>query len=127
MLLTELRQSRKLETVGEGMFQLISGLYPICRSITGKGVRETLKIIREHIPLEVHEVATGTKVFDWDIIDAYIKDSTSARVVDFKESNLHVVSYSVPIHQRMPLSELKNHMFTLPEQPDWIPIPYVLL
>ena len=113
--------------MGKKMHELVAQLFPICRSITGDGVRETLKIIQEHIPLELHEVPSNTKVFDWtvprewNIKDAYIKNDKGERVVDFKESNLHVVSYSAPVHGRFTLDELKEHLFTLPEQPDWIP------
>ena len=102
-------------------------LYPICRSITGNGFRETLNIIKEHIPLEVHEIPTGTQVFDWtvpkewNIRDAYVRDSKGERIIDFRKSNLHVVSYSVPIRKRMSLAELKGHLFTVPDHPDWIP------
>ena len=112
---------------GKKMHELVAQLFPICRSITGDGVRETLEIIQEHIPLELHEVPSNTKVFDWtvprewNIKDAYIKNDKGERVVDFKESNLHVVSYSAPVHGRFTLDELKEHLFTLPEQPDWIP------
>src|SRR3972149_232666 len=109
------------------MYQLIRSLYPICRSITGNGVRQTLKILQEYVPLVIHGVPSGTPVFDWsvpkewNIRDAYIKNSKGEKIVDFKASNLHVVSYSVPVHARMPLAELKPHLFTLPEHPDWIP------
>jgi len=109
------------------MYRLMSELYPICRSITGNGVRETLTILREHIPLEVHEVRTGTRVFDWsvpkewNIKEAYIKDSEGRKIVDFRRSNLHVLNYSVPIHKNVPLAELKEHLFTLPDHPDWVP------
>lgn len=112
---------------GDEIYQLISDLYPICRSITGNGVRETLEIIGKHIPLKKFEVPTGTRVFDWvvpkewNIRDAYIKDQTGRRIVDFHSSNLHVVSYSIPVHQLMSLTELKEHLFSLPEHPDWIP------
>ncbi len=112
---------------GARMCQLIAELYPICRSITGNGVRETLRLVGKHVPLSVHEVPTGTKVFDWtvpkewNITDAYIKDSRGERLVDFRRSNLHVVSYSVPVRQRMRLAELRPHLFTLPQHPDWIP------
>lgn len=113
--------------MGDAMRALITQLYPICRSITGNGVRETLKILQEHIPLEIQEVATGTQVFDWtvprewNIRDAWIKNSAGKRLVDFHQLNLHVVSYSVPIHRRMRLAELKNHLFTVPNQPDLVP------
>jgi aminopeptidase-like protein len=112
---------------GQGMFELIAKLYPICRSITGDGMRQTLSIIRKQIPLEIHEVPTGTQVFDWtvpkewNIRDAYVKNSRGERVIDFQKSNLHVVSYSIPIRTRMRLKELKEHLHSLPEHPDWIP------
>jgi len=115
------------EKIGQQMHEFIRALYPICRSITGAGLRETLKQISEHIPLQIREVATGTEVFDWtvpkewNIRDAYIKNLAGERVVDFRKSNLHVVSYSVPVRTRLPLSELKSHLFTLPDHPDWIP------
>lgn len=113
--------------VGEDIYRLMERLYPICRSITGDGVRETLDIIREIIPLQVAEVPTGTQVFDWqvpkewNIRDAYVKDGSGRRVVDFKANNLHVVGYSTPIHKKMRLDELRPHLFSLPEHPDWIP------
>jgi aminopeptidase-like protein len=113
--------------IGQEMYQLIEELYPICRSITGDGVRQTLKILQRSIPLEVHEVPTGTKVFDWtvpkewNIKDAYIKNSSGDRIIDFQKSNLHVVNYSVPVNGKMSLEELKPHLFTLPMYPDWIP------
>ncbi len=109
------------------MDALIARLYPICRSITGDGVRETLRIIREQVPIEWREVPTGTKVFDWtvpkewNIRDAWIKDAAGERLVDFRESNLHVVSYSSPVRGRIPFAELKDHLFTAPGHPDWIP------
>ncbi len=113
--------------VGEEMYQLISEMYPICRSITGDGVRKTLDIIKKHIPLTVNEVPSGTKVFDWivpkewNIKDAYIKNSKGEKIIDLKKSNLHVLNYSVPIKKKVSLEELKEHLFTLPEYPDWIP------
>jgi len=116
-----------MRTAGEEMVRFIAKAYPICRSITGDGVRRTLALIREHIPLEVHEVPSGTPVFDWtvpkewNIRDAWIKDPSGRKVVDFQDSNLHVLSYSVPIHAKMPLEELRRHLFTLPDKPDLIP------
>ena len=113
--------------VGAEMLRFVEELFPICRSITGDGIRETLRRIGERIPLELHEVPTGTQVFDWtvpkewNIRDAYIEDPGGRRVVDFADSNLHVVSYSVPVDARMSLSELKEHVHTLPDQPDLIP------
>jgi aminopeptidase-like protein len=115
------------EDMGLVMYEFIRQMYPLCRSITGTGFRETLAMIGCHIPLEIHEVPTGTPVFDWtvpkewNIRDAYIKDLRGERVIDFRKSNLHVVSYSVPVKTTLALSELKKHLFTLPEHPDWIP------
>lgn len=112
---------------GRSMHQFISELYPICRSITGDGVRKTLNLILEHIPLTICEVPSGLQVFDWtvplewNILDAYIKNSAGKRIVDFRASNLHVVSYSIPVHERLDLSELRKHLFSDPQHPDWIP------
>lgn len=109
------------------MHALVRRLYPLCRSITGDGVRRTLEIVAESIPLTVHEVPTGTAVFDWtvprewNIRDAYIADASGKRVVDFHESNLHVVSYSTPVSATMTLDELRPHLHTLPDQPTLIP------
>lgn len=103
------------------MHDLVRRLYPLCRSITGDGLRETLRIIGEQIPLEITEVPTGTEVLDWtiprewNIRDAYIKDAAGTRVVDFQESNLHVVGYSVPVSATMTLDELRPHLHTLPD------------
>jgi aminopeptidase-like protein len=114
-------------TVGEELYGLIAELYPICRSITGDGVRQTLGIIGREIDLEVHEVPSGTEVFDWtvprewNIRDAWVANAAGERVIDFRACNLHVVSYSVPVRATMPLAELKRHVFTLPEHPDWVP------
>ncbi len=109
------------------MYRLIADLYPICRSITGDGVRRTLGMLCELIPLEIHEVPSGMTVFDWtvpkewNIRDAWIADPSGRKVVDFQACNLHVLNYSVPVHERLPLSELKKHLFTLPDKPDLIP------
>jgi len=116
-----------IENVGREMHEFMKELYPFCRSITGDGLRTTLHHIQKRIPLIMHEVPTGTQVFDWtipkewNIRDAYIKDSHGNRVVDFQQSNLHVVSYSLPIHRKMTLDELKPHLFSLPDRPEWIP------
>jgi aminopeptidase-like protein len=113
--------------VGREIFRLISELYPICRSITGNGFRKTLDILRRHIPLETHEVPSGTRVFDWtvpkewNIRDAYVKSPKGEKIIDFQKSSLHVVSYSIPIRQTMPLTELRKHLHTLPGHPDWVP------
>src|SRR5262249_50818679 len=102
-------------------------LYPLPRSITGDGVRRTLAILQRHIPLSVHEVPTGTRVFDWTvpnewtIRDAYIKDAQGEKIVDFRTSNLHVLNYSAPVSQTVSLGQLKEHLFSLPEHPEWIP------
>jgi aminopeptidase-like protein len=114
-------------TVGEQMYQLVEELYPICRSITGDGVRETLRKLKSRIPLEEYEIPSGFKAFDWEvpkewnILDAWIKDSSGKKIVDFADSNLHVVSYSMPVHRHLSLPELKEHLYTLAEYPNWIP------
>jgi aminopeptidase-like protein len=119
--------SSDLESLGQSMHALIGELYPICRSITGDGVRETLRRLQRFIPLTVHEVPSGTQVFDWavprewNIRDAYVKNSRGVRVIDFQKSNLHVLNYSVPVHKRVSMEELKSHLATLPDHPDWIP------
>jgi aminopeptidase-like protein len=123
----ELIESIDIKATGFYMYELMSELYPICRSITGNGVRETLSKIKRIVPLEVHEVLSGTKVFDWivpkewNIRDAYVKNLKGEKIIDFKKSNLHVLNYSVPIDKKVSLQELKKHLFTLPEHPDWIP------
>jgi aminopeptidase-like protein len=102
-------------------------LYPLCRSLTGDGVRETLAILGETVPLRVQSVPSGAKVFDWTVPDewnvrgAWIADASGRRVVDFAEHNLHLVSYSVPVQARLTLDELRPHLHTLPDHPDWIP------
>ena len=113
--------------IGLEMHQFAGELYPICRSITGDGIRRTLTLIQDRIPMQVAEVPTGTKVFDWsvpkewNIRDAWVKAPNGQRVVDFLKCNLHVLNYSVPVHQTMPLSALKTHLHTIPEHPEWIP------
>ncbi|HYX26689.1 MAG TPA: DUF4910 domain-containing protein, partial [Thermoanaerobaculia bacterium] len=98
---------------GDEMHSFIAEAFPLCRSITGDGVRRTLAMIAGRIPLDLHEVPTGTQVFDWtvpkewNVRDAWIKDPSGRKVVDFQESNLHVLNYSVPVQARMPLSELR--------------------
>jgi len=112
---------------GARMHRMIADLYPICRSITGDGFRQSLQSLREQIPVEVHEVPTGTQVFDWtipkewNIRDAWVKNARGEKVIDFARSNLHVVNYSVPVRRKMPLAELREHLHTLPDRPDWIP------
>ena len=115
------------EGLGRAMHDLMAELYPICRSITGEGVRETLRRIQKRIPLEIHEVPSGTQVFDWtvplewNVSDAYILNREGRRVVDFRAHNLHLMSYSVPVREKLRLEELKPHLFSLPAHPDWIP------
>src|SRR6266581_3924139 len=95
--------------IGHEIFALVAKIYPICRSITGNGVRDTLHEIGAHVGLKVHEVPTGTSVFDWtiprewNIRDAYIADRRGRRIVDFTQSSLHVVSYSIPVRKRVSL------------------------
>nr|WP_217197409.1 DUF4910 domain-containing protein [Streptomyces buecherae] len=112
---------------GKEMYALVERLYPLCRSITGDGVRATLDIVGEYLPLQVHEVPTGTPVLDWavprewNIRDAYVADASGDRVIDFAASNLHVLGYSVPVARTMPLAELRAHLHTLPDQPTLVP------
>jgi len=113
--------------LGHEMHNLVRRLFPICRSITGNGVRQTLKFLSEVVPLVIKEVPSGTKVFDWvipdewNINDAYVKDAEGHRVIDFKKSNLHIVNYSVPFEGTLSLEELREHLHTLPDQPQLIP------
>jgi aminopeptidase-like protein len=112
---------------GKALMALIEELFPICRSITGNGVRQTLGILQRYIRLEVNEVPSGTRVLDWtvpaewNIRNAYIACPDGTRVVDFAASNLHIVQYSRPIDALMLLAELRPHLHTLPDHPDWIP------
>ena len=109
------------------MWKLVERLYPICRSITGAGVRRSLADLQEIIPLRIHEVPTGTEVFDWVIPrewvinGAFVEDSRGTRILDLEDSNLHVFSYSSPVDRRIGLEELKAHIHTLPNHPSWIP------
>ena len=115
------------DDVGRDMHELVRELFPICRSITGNGLRRTLELIGERVPLEITEVPSGTQVLDWtvpqewNLDDAWIEGPDGERVVDLRDSNLHVLGYSVPVRERLPLAELKEHLFSLPEHPDWIP------
>lgn len=115
------------EGTGSAMHGLVTELYPICRSITGDGMRQTLARLRREMPLQVHEVASGTRVFDWtvprewNIRDAWVKDAAGRRVIDMRRHTLHVVSYSVPVRATMSLAELRPHLHSLPEQPELIP------
>lgn len=127
MDLTRLRAELDPAMAGTAIHALIRELYPICRSITGDGTRQTLARLKSEIPLEIREVPSGTKVFDWtvprewNIRDAYVKNSRGERVIDFQRHNLHVVSYSVPMRATMSLAQLRPHLHSLPDQPDLIP------
>lgn len=113
---------------GEKMYALATELFPICRSITGNGVRETFEILKRYYEdIKLYEVPTGTEAFDWtvpkewNITGGYLEDSKGNRIVDFADSNLHVLGYSTPIDTVLSLEELEPHLYTLPNQPDLIP------
>ena len=116
-----------MSTLGNKMHGLAKSLFPICRSITGDGVRDSLKIISEHIPIKINEVPSGTEVFDWtvpkewNINDAFVEDKNGKKIIDFKKNNLHVVGYSTPIDKWVDLSILQKHLHSLPDQPNAIP------
>ena len=123
-----------MENVGKKIYNLAERLFPICRSITGEGVRETLTILKEYIQeggddikFNIYNIPSNTRVFDWTvpkewvIKDAYIEDKNHNRVIDFKENNLHVMGYSIPVDAWVELDELKEHIFTQTDQPDVIP------
>jgi aminopeptidase-like protein len=127
MLLQHLVDADNARGVADQAFDLMTALYPICRSITGNGVRTTLDCVERWIPLQRSEVPTGTPVLDWEvplewnIRDAYVADRSGRRLIDFKQHNLHVVNYSVPVRCVMTRNELEPHLYSLPEHPDWIP------
>jgi aminopeptidase-like protein len=127
MKIGDLNRTIDFEAAGEEMYNLIADLYPICRSITGAGFRATLDRLSQHIGLTRHEVPTGTPVFDWtvpkewNITDAWVKNAQGERIIDFRRSNLHVLHFSVPVRRTVSLEELKQHLYTLPEHPQWIP------
>ena len=121
-------ENEKLLNNGEKMFALMQELWPICRSITGAGVRETLTIISKQLPeMVTYEIPTGTPCFDWEvpkewaISDAFIIDPNGRKIVNFSDTNLHVVNYSIPIDIELDLEELETHLHSLPEQPDAVP------
>ena len=113
--------------MGDWAHAFAAELFPICRSITGDGLRTTLQRIQQEIPIAIHEAPSGTPVLDWTIPDewnireAWIADARGQRLVDFRNSNLHVVNYSVPVRRRISLAELQPHLHSLPDRPDWIP------
>lgn len=119
--------SRRGKNGRGAMMPLVQALYPLCRSITGQGVRETLKLVGQWLPLETVEVQSGTEAFDWtvpdewNIRDAYIADGSGKRIVDFHDSNLHVLNYSEPVDAEVERETLQQHLYSLPEHPDWIP------
>ena len=121
------RDDSLLPGAGLWMYRFMEELYPICRSITGEGTRETLRRIASNIPIEIQEVASGTQAYDWtvpkewNIRDAYIKNQAGERVVDFRKSNLQVLNYSAPFRGIVPLETLREHLFSVPDKPDWIP------
>jgi aminopeptidase-like protein len=115
------------ETVGQQAYELMRQLFPLCRSLTGDGVRATFDILEQHIPLRRTEIPSGTAVFDWivpdewNVRDAYIADADGTRVVDFRRSTLHLVSYSEPVDATLSLEELRPRLHTLPDEPDVVP------
>jgi aminopeptidase-like protein len=119
--------ARTSADLGAEMHELAAELYPICRSITGDGLRETLRLIGTRVPLEITEVPSGTQIFDWtvprewNVRDAYVEDARGRRVVDFRAHNLHLLNYSVPVDERMPLERLRPHLSSIPEHPGWVP------
>ena len=125
--LLEVIETFDFEQEGAALYNMVRDLYPICRSITGNGLRQSLRYLQQIVPMVLHEVPTGTPVLDWtvpkewNIRKAWIKNTQGEKVVDFAKSNLHVVNYSVPVRRRIRLAELKEHLFSLPETPDWIP------
>jgi len=125
--MTSATPEHDLLAAGQGMYRLMVELYPLCRSITGEGLRATLRRLAQEIPLTIHEVATGTPVLDWtvpkewNIHDAFIAEASGQRIVDFRDHNLHVVNYSAPVRERMSLADLRPHLHSLAEHPDWIP------
>jgi aminopeptidase-like protein len=125
--LEDLAARLDLDDAGAAMHAQIRELYPICRSVTGNGVRETLDIIGRALPLVTRETPSGTSVLDWvvppewNVREAWLKGPDGALVADLRWSNLHLVGYSVPVHAKLSLAELRPHLFSLPEHPDWIP------
>ena len=107
-------ESPALDVVGEQMYAVINDLYPVCRSITGNGVRSTLERIRQEIPLTIHEVPSGTPVFDWvvplewNIKDAYVITPTGEKIAEFKKNNLHVLNYSIPVQKKVTLDKFSS-------------------
>lgn len=114
MTFADPNEASRGEELGKELHNFMAELYPICRSITGEGVRETLRAIQKRIPLEMYEVPSGTKVFDWtvplewNVTDAYVMNREGKRVIDFNAHNLHLMSYSSPVRKKMPLADLRD-------------------
>jgi aminopeptidase-like protein len=127
MLLDRIKDANHAERLSQDALGLMRSLFPLCRSITGNGVRRSLDLIEDWIPLERTEVPSGTALFDWEVPrewnvrDAWIADGRGNRLVDFRAHNLHVVNYSAPVRRTMSLDELQPHLHSLPGHPDWIP------
>ncbi|HTV40864.1 MAG TPA: DUF4910 domain-containing protein [Candidatus Sulfotelmatobacter sp.] len=122
-----LRDGLNIEAEGRQLYDFVTRLYPWCRSITGHGLRDSLNALKQFVPVELHEVPSGTQVLDWtvpaewNVQDAWIDDARGTRIVDFRTSNLHLVNYSVPVRAKLTLGELKPHLHSIPEHPEWIP------
>lgn len=125
--LVNLHEDFDAEVEGRQLHNFVARLYPFCRSITGDGLRDSLAALKQFVPVALHEVPSGTQVLDWvvppewNIRDAWIADAAGKRIVDFRQHNLHVVNYSMPVRTRLTLAELKPHLHSVPEHPDWIP------
>jgi len=121
------RPEPQTESVGRDAYELMRRLFPLCRSLTGDGVLATFDVLEELIPLTRTNIPSGTQVFDWivpdawNIRDAYVAAADGTRVVDFRRSPLHVVSYSEPVHSTLSLEQLRERLHTLPDQPDVVP------
>ena len=129
----EVIEAFDLEREGDTLYGMVRELYPICRSITGNGLRKSLRYLQQTVPMVLHEVPTGTPVLDWtvpkewNIREAWIKDAQGEKIVDFAKCNLHVVNYSIPVRRRIRLAELREHLFSLPETPDLDSVSHLLL
>ena len=127
MALEQLHSEDGARQAAGAAVELMARMFPICRSITGDGVRRTFDILESVVPLARHEVPSGTRVYDWEvppewnIRDAYVADSSGQRVIDFRAHNLHVVNYSTPVRRRMSLEDLQPHLHSIAQQPDAIP------
>ena len=127
MILSRLHQTDGATALASRAVEVMREILPICRSITGNGVRATLDILGREAPLERVEVASGTPVFDWEVPrewnvrEAYVVGPDGQRVVDVRRHSLHLLNYSVPVRATMSLAELRPHLYSLPDHPDWIP------